>query len=222
MGSFYRFTGQSDAIPTWRDAISPRIPGVFPRIPAVFPRIPTVIPRSPAVIPRIPAVIPRIPAVIPRSPGVFPRIPGVIPRIPGVSDGNPGIFNSNPGVSERNPGVSGIRDGVVDGAPLLLRGDGGGEARERGLEGALHDGGRGSANEAQTCTADPNLEVNWNYAAIFTTAKLTANGAFASTGVISIVNGDPYVAWAAGKGLNSGNNVKSADPDGDGHNNLHG
>ena len=30
-----------------------------------------------------------------------------------------------------------------------------------------------SANEAQTCTGDPNLEANWKYAAIFTGGKVT-------------------------------------------------
>ncbi|OYV04993.1 MAG: hypothetical protein CFE26_13950, partial [Verrucomicrobiales bacterium VVV1] len=45
--------------------------------------------------------------------------------------------------------------------------------------------------------------------------------AFASSGVISIVNGDPYIGWAASKGLTGANDAKSADPDGDGKNNLY-
>jgi autotransporter-associated beta strand protein len=45
--------------------------------------------------------------------------------------------------------------------------------------------------------------------------------AFASTGVVSIVSGDPYIGWAASKGLTGANDAKSADPDGDGKNNLY-
>ena len=50
--------------------------------------------------------------------------------------------------------------------------------------------------------------------------------AFASTGVVSIVNGDPYIPWATAKGLtglsgSATDPAKSADPDGDGKNNLY-
>jgi fibronectin-binding autotransporter adhesin len=44
---------------------------------------------------------------------------------------------------------------------------------------------------------------------------------FATDGVISIVTSDPYLPWAASKGLTGGNNAKSADPDDDGKNNLY-
>lgn len=44
--------------------------------------------------------------------------------------------------------------------------------------------------------------------------------AFATTGVVSIVSGDPYGAWAAGYGLTGGDALKSADPDNDGVINL--
>ncbi len=44
---------------------------------------------------------------------------------------------------------------------------------------------------------------------------------FATDGVISIVTTDPYLPWAASKGLTGGNNAKSADPDDDGKNNLY-
>jgi fibronectin-binding autotransporter adhesin len=45
--------------------------------------------------------------------------------------------------------------------------------------------------------------------------------AFASTGVISIVSGDPFSGWATSKGLTGANNAKSDDPDNDGKNNLY-
>jgi fibronectin-binding autotransporter adhesin len=45
--------------------------------------------------------------------------------------------------------------------------------------------------------------------------------AFASTGVISIISADPYIPWAALKGLTVANNAKGDDPDGDGKNNLY-
>lgn len=44
--------------------------------------------------------------------------------------------------------------------------------------------------------------------------------AFATTGVVSIVSGDPFGAWAAGYGLTGGDALKSADPDNDGVINL--
>jgi fibronectin-binding autotransporter adhesin len=44
---------------------------------------------------------------------------------------------------------------------------------------------------------------------------------FATDGVVSIVTTDPYLPWAASKGLTGGNNAKSADPDNDGKNNLY-
>jgi fibronectin-binding autotransporter adhesin len=43
---------------------------------------------------------------------------------------------------------------------------------------------------------------------------------FASTGIVTIVSGDPYNAWASGYGLTGGDALKSADPDNDGVNNL--
>jgi fibronectin-binding autotransporter adhesin len=48
--------------------------------------------------------------------------------------------------------------------------------------------------------------------------------AFASTGVVSIVNGDPFNAWALSKGLTGApgfENGKAADPDNDGKDNLY-
>ncbi len=45
--------------------------------------------------------------------------------------------------------------------------------------------------------------------------------AFESTGVISIVTGDPFSGWATSKGLTGANNAKSDDPDNDGKNNLY-
>ena len=50
--------------------------------------------------------------------------------------------------------------------------------------------------------------------------------AFTSSGIVSIANGDPFNAWATAKGLtglpgSSTDPAKSADPDGDGKNNLY-
>ncbi len=56
---------------------------------------------------------------------------------------------------------------------------------------------------------------------IFPSPSGSALSAFASSGVVTIVNGDPYIGWAASKGLTGGNNAKSADPDGDGKINLY-
>lgn len=44
---------------------------------------------------------------------------------------------------------------------------------------------------------------------------------FATDGVVSIVSADPFIPWAASKGLTTGNNGKADDPDGDGRNNLY-
>ncbi len=44
--------------------------------------------------------------------------------------------------------------------------------------------------------------------------------AFATTGQISVETSDPFLAWASGFGLVGGDAAKSADPDGDGMNNL--
>ena len=43
---------------------------------------------------------------------------------------------------------------------------------------------------------------------------------FATNGQIKVVTGDPFASWASGYGLSGGDAAKSADPDGDGVNNL--
>jgi hypothetical protein len=53
------------------------------------------------------------------------------------------------------------------------------------------------------------------------TAGLTWDtSTFATNGQIKVISADPFLTWASGFGLTAGNAAKSADPDGDGVNNL--